>query len=318
MPIAQSWLLTLTAMEMSKSLPEPKWAALTLFGNLTDEPLGCGDETACNYEPEATALYGCQFDCYGCTQENADNYNPTSTIDDGSCLIPVDGCSNVSGIYSLCTDNNVDTVITYCPDEPENAIQMYILSGALENLADYLYVYDGADTTAALIGEPLTDQLNDNLFQATNPSGCLTIRVVTDISLGCTDGFFNPIKYILSCGYEAYLGCTDVSACNYDPDAVIDDGTCAEVDCQESVVVALCWTTSVACVDVNSLIDDSTLVSSSGTLEPVSGLEPVIYVKENYATNEPTNWIGSATMWCCSATTNRGCSMRFNRAGGKK
>ena len=44
------------------------------------------------------------------------------------------------------------------------------------------------------------------------------------------------------------------------------------------------------CVDVNSLIDDSTLVSSSGTLEPVSGLEPVIYVKENYATNEPTNW----------------------------
>ena len=83
----------------------------------------------------------------GCTQENADNYNPTSTTDDGSCLIPVDGCSNVSGIYSLCTDNNVDTVITYCPDESENAIQMYILSGALENLADYLYVYDGADTT---------------------------------------------------------------------------------------------------------------------------------------------------------------------------
>ena len=108
---------------------------IDLFGNLTDEPLGCGDETACNFEPEATALYGCQFDCYGCTQENADNYNPTSTIDDGSCLIPVDGCSNVSGIYSLCTDNNVDTVITYCPDEPENAIQMYILSGALENLA---------------------------------------------------------------------------------------------------------------------------------------------------------------------------------------
>ena len=56
--------------------------------------------------------------------------------------------------------------------------------------------------------------------------------MVADISLGCNDGFFNPIKYILSCGYEAYLGCTDVSACNYEPEAVIDDGTCAEIDCQ--------------------------------------------------------------------------------------
>ena len=96
-----------------------------------------------------------------------------ASIDDGSCLIPVEGCSNISGIYSLCTGNLVDTVLTYCPDDPANAIQMYILSGALENLADYLYVYDGTDTTATLLGEPLTDQLNDNLFQATNESGML-------------------------------------------------------------------------------------------------------------------------------------------------
>ena len=131
--------------------------------------------------------------------------------------------------------NLVDTVLTYCPDDPANAIQMYILSGALENLADYLYVYDGVDTTAALLGEPLTDQLNDNLFQATNEFGCLTIRVVTDVSLSCADGFFNPIKYILSCGYEAYTGCMDVEACNYNH-AIIDDGSCAELDCLGSEV----------------------------------------------------------------------------------
>ena len=88
-----------------------------------------------------------------------------------------------------------------------------------------MYVYDGADTTATLLGEPLTDQLNDNLFQATNESGCLTIRVVTDVSLSCADGFFNPIKYILSCGYEAYTGCMDVEACNYNPEAIIDDSS---------------------------------------------------------------------------------------------
>ena len=85
---------------------------LDLFGNLTGETIGCGDVTACNYDPSATAAFGCQFDCYGCTQEGAENYDAEASIDDGSCLIPVEGCSNISGIYSLCTGNLVDTVLT--------------------------------------------------------------------------------------------------------------------------------------------------------------------------------------------------------------
>ena len=144
----------------------------------------------------------------------------------------MEGCSNISGIYSLCTENLVDTILTYCPDDGSNAIQLNILSGALENLADYLFVYDGTDTTSALIGEPLTDQLGGQIFQATSESGCLTIRVVTDVSLSCSDGFFNPIKYSLSCGYVPYTGCTNETSCNYNPDAIVDDGTCLSLDCE--------------------------------------------------------------------------------------
>ena len=98
---------------------------IDLFGNPTDETLGCGDETACNYEPEATALYDVNSIATDAPRKRR-QLQPHIDHRRRSCLIPVEGCSNVSGIYSLCTDNNVDTVITYCPDEPENAIQMYI------------------------------------------------------------------------------------------------------------------------------------------------------------------------------------------------
>ena len=257
---------------------------IDLYGNLSGSSVGCDDEGACNYAPLATASFGCQYDCYGCTQDNAENFDPEATIDDGGCLIPIAGCSNISGIYSLCTDNNVDTIITYCPDDPANAIQMYILSGALENLADYLYVYDGPDTSAALIGSPLTNQLNDYQFQATDPSGCLTIRVVTDVSLSCADGFFNPIKYILSCGYEEYSGCTDTEACNYNPEAIIDDGSCAELDC-----LGVCGGSAVqdevcdACVDVDLVLSIS--ISSVST-----DSESLLFAKEDYASNSSENW----------------------------
>ena len=59
---------------------------------------GCTDETACNYDAEATTDDGsCDFaSCLGCTDAEACNYNPDATVDDGSCVMPdsVDGCTD--------------------------------------------------------------------------------------------------------------------------------------------------------------------------------------------------------------------------------
>ena len=105
---------------------------IDLFLNVLGAEVGCSDSAACNYAEEAELEYGCQFDCYGCTQPNAQNFDAESTLDDGSCLIPVEGCASVSGIYSLCLGNLVDTVVTFCADDPSNGLQLVLLSGALE------------------------------------------------------------------------------------------------------------------------------------------------------------------------------------------
>ena len=50
------------------------------------EILGCMEEDACNFDPEATDnTGGCDYSCYGCTDSFSCNYNEESTIDDGTC-----------------------------------------------------------------------------------------------------------------------------------------------------------------------------------------------------------------------------------------
>jgi len=55
---------------------------------------GCMDDTATNYDPNATTDDGsCTYNIYGCTDPNASNYDPNATYDDGSCDIsPLIGC----------------------------------------------------------------------------------------------------------------------------------------------------------------------------------------------------------------------------------
>lgn len=87
------------------------WVAIGEFNSGT---LGCTDEGACNYDPEASLLdtsctypepfYDCEGNCLqdadgdgvcdeleiaGCTDEAACNYNSEATDDDGSCDTPV-------------------------------------------------------------------------------------------------------------------------------------------------------------------------------------------------------------------------------------
>lgn len=59
--------------------------------------LGCTNQGADNYNPEATIDDGsCDYTnaVYGCTNINSVNYNPEATIDDGSCVPNILGCTN--------------------------------------------------------------------------------------------------------------------------------------------------------------------------------------------------------------------------------
>jgi len=74
--------------------------ALNFDGSITNGScgyplLGCTDETALNYNADATDNDGsCNYDILGCTDSNANNYISDATADDGSCTYDVSGCTD--------------------------------------------------------------------------------------------------------------------------------------------------------------------------------------------------------------------------------
>ena len=158
--------------------------------------IGCQNPAACNYDEDALIPGTCDFDsCAGCTNPEADNYDPTATIDNGSCVIP--GCT-------------IPQACNYNADATEN---------------------DGSCEFLSCAGVGCTD-----------PSACnydedAVILDDTCIFPGflCDDGDDMTINDVVSdeCNCEGdpiVNGCTDNMACNYDPSANVDDGTCAAVD----------------------------------------------------------------------------------------
>jgi hypothetical protein len=112
---------------------------------------GCTDETACNYNPDATIDDGsclqddlcgvCGGDdssCSGCTEAGASNYDADATIDDGSCCyqpltLSLDAtdaiCFGADGMITATVSDTLDTLttVTYSLGEESNLTGMFTL-----------------------------------------------------------------------------------------------------------------------------------------------------------------------------------------------
>ena len=112
------------------------------------------------------------------------------------------GCASAQGNTTYCYGNNESTTWTYCPDDPGDGTIMEILfaAGEVESGWDYLQVFDGSSVDAPLIIE-LTGPFPETLVVASNPSGCLTVQLLSDVSIACTDflGFLDPLSWSTGC-----------------------------------------------------------------------------------------------------------------------
>jgi len=204
------------------------------------EPIaGCTDSTACNYNEMATVNDGsCDFgitSCIdpcnpvsGCTYTEACNYMPDACIDDGTCM-PVPACNTdpcVGDITTLSVDNCscelAEPQILGCSDptacnyDPSVNCDLGNCSYPESNFDCEGNCLEEVDCNGDCAGTLVTDcegicggnVLPGSLCDDGDP---LTIDDTYNDDCICTGD---------------YLGCIDNTACNFNPVATVDDGSC--------------------------------------------------------------------------------------------
>ncbi len=213
--------------------------------------LGCTDATACNYNPSATIENGsCSFP--GCTISAACNYNPDAGCNNGSCLFeacsdplacnyqPGESCSGGVCVYPGCTSLNACNYnpAAGCSDESCVFPQCGDVNACNYVLNALCYNNGYCDYPALYYncnGACLNDTDGDGI--------CDPFEIV-----GCTD--------VTACNYNSqasvsdnscvYPGCTSLNACNYNPAAGCSDESCVFPQCGDVnacnyVLNALCY-----------------------------------------------------------------------------
>ncbi len=111
-------------------------------------------------------------------------------------------CSIDGGLQELCYGNDENLVFTYCPDNPGDGVTFMtinFISGTIENFFDNIAVFDGPSIASPVIIEGLGGNLAGQSFSATNPDGCITFQLTSDVTVSCATGNFGPIIYNVGC-----------------------------------------------------------------------------------------------------------------------
>lgn len=203
------------------------------------EVVGCTDPFALNFDPLVTDEDNslCIFPeiVEGCTDETANNFNPEANLDDGSCLYGIGGCT-----YSQATNYNPDA--TY---EDESCVfdtpAIYVtnpVDGAIFTESNISVVYEVVNINISSLSEDahikysvdggsygtLFDQ--EGIITQEFEDGNHTIHfILYDNVTGNSQPWIPTIETTVSfiVGPE---GCMNPEAGNFNPAAVVDNGTC--------------------------------------------------------------------------------------------
>ena len=168
----------------------------------------------------------CEYEsCAGCTDETACNYDADATLDDGSCEAP----DALTGCGDTCLDGGVLYEFNIS-DQYSDGMCCAYGEGSYSIVLDGDTIATGGDFGASATERfcaPATSCIQI-VMVADNYPGEQTWSVTADgvevLGAGL-DG--STATYFLG---ECAPGCTDEAACNYDADALVDDGSCLELD----------------------------------------------------------------------------------------
>ncbi len=255
-----------------------------------DVACGCTDATACNYDENALNDDGsCDFGCYGCTDSNACNYDPSATIDDGSCIAPdpnfgcdcaLDGSqtATLSGsessaplLFSATGNPSPSTFditlnftgaggswpadMAFTITDPNGVCVSFggynDSPAGCSSIGNYSTIWPSDWNTATsgtytatvdLSGTSLSGSgtWSFSMFNGYSSSSAVTYDATWTLNDVCPDG-----------GNPDIPGCTEPSACNYDANATLDDGSCLFDD-----ALGVCGGDCTADTDGDGVCDD--------------------------------------------------------------
>jgi len=211
----------------------PHYYSNFVTGNcLPDPAYGCTDPNATNYDPAAIVDDGsCSISIPGCTDPAANNYDPTATTDDGSCTF-TDNCH--TGLYFESCDNP-NNLPGWNPGSIGLIGQTWLGNPGVDPCLDC----NGGMCSSFMLGMPFAlDSIANSLPGVigkldswVNPTyGPADSAVPTSCPpiAGCTNPIainYNPLA-VIDDGSCLIYGCTDPQANNYDVNATVDDGSC--------------------------------------------------------------------------------------------
>ncbi|NQX78410.1 gliding motility-associated C-terminal domain-containing protein [Gilvibacter sp.] len=143
-----------------------------------------------------------------------------------------------NGSFNVCTGNFYDSggpaapyannetlVLTLCDDGSGGILQVDFTSFTTETPNDVLTIYDGADTSAPVIGDfSGTNSPGIVRPSPTNPSGCLTFEFVSN-------------EFFTSIGWEAQISCCQEISTTFDGSTPAAVGGIIEADVDEVITV---------------------------------------------------------------------------------
>jgi len=261
------------------------------LAQITEDIEGCTNSSACNYDPDATVNDGsCEFTtCAGCADSEACNFNANAEIDDGSCTYPgctnwiacnysfSAGCDDGSCCYSNCININMPMGFLI-PDFGINTLLFYSVED--NNTGEVVASGNNSAGSAALC-------LENSCYTISITGANVDWEVVRDpvfIILGmdltiASGNGPDTFPMILGDGGESG-GCTDAAACNYDADAVCENGTCCYSSCVDVVMTDSYgdgWNGSVWEIEYDGMeVANGTLSSGYGGTS-VACLDPGCY-----------------------------------------
>ena len=175
--------------------------------------MGCTDPVALNYNPDAEEDDGsCYYvgDVLGCTDEVALNYDVNATYDDGSCQYPSLSLDPVS--TELCLGESV--LISWTGGNPSVAINIGLINVTTNTSIGSIDIVDNTGEYIWVIEDVIAG------------TGVVYKFYIQDHPWPPTSWSYGSDFIILDNCNEIVYGCTDSIACNYDPTASEDDGSC--------------------------------------------------------------------------------------------